>query len=170
MGEAMISIELLLASPGPPRLFEGGASEVSGGGWWLLGIVIALGAAAAAGVFCIVRRRVINEEQLAMKLLSRRLGLKGKQRAAVERLGARSGVAPVGLLVCESAFVRAARGERILPGSQLETKPVLLTGAELIELGSVAERLFGPGALEQGSDAMREHEEEADDEASQWVA
>lgn len=117
-----------------------------------------------------VRRAMSSDERLGFRMLARRLRLKRRERHALERLAERAGVAPVGLLISGSAFSKAAHGERLSRGEQVEAKPILLTGTELMDLERVAQRLFGDEALEPMPQTPDDSEEEADDETKRWTA
>ncbi len=174
MPEALSIQCLLSARLGPPRLFDGETEAGLGlPGWMLLlGSVVAIVVVVLA--FRTIRDRAFGGERAAFLMLSRRFGLRKAERKAVERLAAREGVEAVGLLICESAFVRASTGQSGTNPTIVEAKPILLTNAEINELGRVAERLFGFGAMDRLEQHTRQHEEEhsdGDDERpSRWVA
>lgn len=164
-----------LVQLGPPQFFEQDRVASSGSPVWLWLVSGLVLAALGVIVFRRLWRMRLSDERLAFVLMSRRLGLGRGHREAIERLAQRSGTDPIGLLMCESAFARAAAGERFADGGSVERKPVLLTGAELAELGSACEELFGPGAIErlQREPETDLHEEEASDaneQRGQWVA
>lgn len=160
---------------GPPRLFENeGSAPGAIGPWWWVVATIGVIALVCVALRWLKRTR-LSDERLAFVLMGRRLGLRRSHRDAIERLAQRSGGDPIGLLMCESAFARAAAGERLGPSRSVERKPVLLTGAELSELGSACEQLFGPGAtdrLQRSGDDDHQEEEPDDDreQRGQWVA
>ncbi|MCR9217831.1 MAG: hypothetical protein NXI14_11620 [bacterium] len=160
---------------GPPRLFEddGLASSAPSSWLWFVGAV----AVALCGAIALRRlwRMRLTDERLAFLLMSRRLGLGRGQRDSIERLARRSGTDPIGLVMCESAFALAAAGGRFGDPTAIERKPVLLTGAELSELGSACEKLFGAGAIDRlqrdaETDANEGEPSDAQRQRGQWVA
>lgn len=164
------SVGLASSSLGPPRLFDGEATPAAGAEWWWLAIGALVAAVLCVGMYRAVRRTLLSDERLALLMLSRKFRINANQRRAVERLAARAGASPVSLLICESAFARAAAGEVLKPGSAVESKPVLLTGHEVAELERVAERLFGEGCVQQVAESPDTDGEELNDDTSQWVA
>ncbi|MFU8830041.1 MAG: hypothetical protein ACNA8P_11510 [Phycisphaerales bacterium] len=161
----------VLGALGPPRLYDESATGAAVTTAWALPVVLLVAAVLLWIGFGVVRRRMLGDERMAFVMLSRRMKLGRQQKRAVERLAARAGAPPVGLLVCESAFVRAVHGQRLDQHRSVESKAVLLTAPELLELGRVAERLFGPGCLEQARPIEPEdRKEEVADEAFGWVA
>lgn len=167
----------IAARPGPPRLFDGEAASPEGlslFGLDLLGVgVVIASICAAALIGRLVYRRAIGAERCAFRLLSKRLGLGPAERRAVERLADRQGVDPLGLLICESAFARASSGRWVGEDRITETKPVLLTGAEINELSRVSDRLFGRPAAEPlgvGNASEEDHEDDDSERTSRWVA
>jgi hypothetical protein len=159
----------LISMIGPPRLFDGDAPSSSGGELWIYAAVL-VAAVALGWVLLRARRAVSSDERLGFLLLARRYRLKRRERQAVERLAERAGVAPVGLLVSGSAFARASRGERLSAAEQVEAKPVLLTGTDLMDLERVAQRLFGDDAVEPMPQTPDDSGEEAADETKRWTA
>jgi len=170
LSHAIVSAGPGIATLGPPRLYEGEASAAVGPAWWWLAIGATVAALLCVVVYRTMRRSMLSDERLALLMLARRHRLTMKQRRAVERLAARAGATPVALLICESAFARAAQGEMLNPDSTVEAKPVLLTGHELAELERVAERMFGEGCVQQVLESPDTHGEEVSDDTSQWVA
>ena len=170
-----VGVQLVLASRlGPPRLFDGEMDAGSGPPGWMLLLGSVVGLVVLMLAFRTVRERALGSERAAFLLLSRRFGLRKAERKAVERLAARERVEAVGLLICESAFLRASTGQSVSKSAVVEVKPILLTNAEINELGRVAERLFGFGAMDRLEQHAARNEEEhsnGDDERpSRWVA
>lgn len=174
MPEAMGPILIMASRLGPPRLFEGEAEAGSGVPGWFLVLGSALGLLVLLLVMREIRRRTVGAERLAFRLLARRFGLRRAERKAVVRLAQREGVEAVGLLICESAFVRATAGRSEAKSAIVESKPILLTSAEVSELGRVAERLFGFGAMDRleqhATRTEEEHRHDDDERSPRWVA
>ncbi len=158
-----------IAQIGPPRLFDGETPAQSGVGLWVYAISLVVGVLL---IFVVLRLKTLlgSDDRIAFRLLARRCGLIRREREAVERLASRSGVAPVALLISESAFSRAAAGERLSPSQSVEVKPVLLTRTDLGDLERVSARLFPEGSLQPTVRIPDENREEIPDEANRWTA
>lgn len=174
MPEAMGPILVMASRLGPPRLFDGEAEAGAGVPSWALVLRTGLGLLILFFALREIRRRTADAERLAFHLLARRFGLRKAERKAVARLAQREGVDALGLLICESAFVRATAGRSEAKSAIVESKPILLTKNEVNELGRVAERLFGFGALDRleqhATRTEEEHPHGDDEQPSRWVA
>lgn len=168
MLESMVSIGAL----GAPRLYDGQLpSEAVGSVWWSLAAFVCV-VLVGITAWRLVRRRMLSAERDAFVRLARGLGLSRSERKAVDRLAERAGVEAVGLLLCESAFIRASHGEALPVSAQrvVESRVVLLTAQEHLEIGRLAERIFGPSAMSSRADWTRTEPEEVVDEHGKWVA